>query len=493
MTKPLPRNLVVQLLLTSVAVRSTTAWSPASLSVFRSSCRHQQHPYQQQRVTTNLYSSNNKEPERATATAEWEDEDAGAGVVGAQFFGGNKQKEEFYDPVAEAEASKLAFEEAAATFDRFSDRNAFDTVQAAELAASYQKLLNAALSDSVTDTQQNAVLAGGLRWESALASGATSPLTALAAATKFYRRIHVAITSAKTLSDTKYEFRWEIGLAWPTFWEPSVLVTGTSTLEVADSVITRQIDKLDDPDLLASLGRQIVPRFWDVYHIGMTPTAELSPAWERRQGLVQNFVLYDVPSRWVWAPTLLDRGNREDANASFLPNHAFTTAIRTMGPKKDNYVPTSPTQIDIAPSKIGNRVTWKIPLTVELQAQDEWPLFQSDADDEQQDGTEDASGSYAWQPARRVATIPTGIARSQDEGVTDLRKRLYDLVTSAGLKPKLDGNGRPCFFFWSATTKTCFTDQGLGMSVYEWRPKFAQSNYVGLELEETPELTKASD
>ena len=116
----------------------------------------------------------------------------------------------------------------------------------------------------------------------------------------------------------------------------------------------------------------------------------------------------------------------------------------------------------------------------------------NDEDDESAELTEQASGSYIFQPARRVATLPTGLARPQDEGVTDLRKRLYEKVTAAGLKPKLDANGRPCFFFWSAATKTCFTDQGLGMAVYEWRPAFAQSNSVGLELEESPELTQAS-
>ena len=485
------RNLVVQrsllLLLSSVVILSTMAWSPVSLSASRPPRRHQ-------RRTTDLHGSS-KEPETVTGTTttEWEDEDAGAGVVGAQFFGGNKQKEEFYDPVAEAEATDLAFEETVTTFDRFADRTAFDTIQAAELASRYQGLVNAVLSDNVSADLQNTVLANNLKWESSLASDTTSPLVALSEAAKFYRRIHVAITSAKTLSGTDYELRWEIGVAWPIFWEPSVLVTGTSVLEVTDGVITRQVDRVDDPDLLSGLGRQILPRFWDVYHIGMTPTAELSPTWERRRGLVQNFVIYDVPSRWVWSPTLLDRGDREDANASFLPNHAFTTAIRTMGPKKDDYVPTSPTQINIAPSTDGNRVTWKIPLSVEVQAQDEWPLFQNDSNEEIDDAIEGASGSYVWQPARRVATLPTGIARPQDEGITDLRKRLYDLVTSAGLKPKLDANGRPCFFFWSASTKTCFTGKGLGMTVYEWRPKFAQSNHVGLDLEETPELVKSGD
>lgn len=505
-------NLLLLLVLSCVAW-STSAWSPASFAVLRSCSRHRKRLYAQ-----NKEKSGNSDNDASTSTAttvtttqqEWQDEDAGAGVVGAQFFGGNKEKEEFYDPVAEAQASNLAFVESSVTtttFDRFQDRTAFDSDASAQLAISYQDFLNQALAGE--STQTNIVFADNMQWESPFSTSGSnnnSLLGALQEAKQFYRRIHVAITSAKTLSEQPgrtYKLGWEIGMAWPTFWEPSILLTGSSQVNLVDNDdggrhrIAKQVDVLDDPDLMGNLVRQILPRFWDVYHIGMTPTAEMSPAWERRQGfLPQNFVLYDVPARWVWTPTLVDRGNREDGNASFLPNHAFTTAIRTMGPSKDTYVPTTPTQIDIQPSPNGpNTIQWKVPLTVQLQAQREWPLFQQSNEPGNESSSlsssfEDSSGSYVWQPARRVATLPTGIPRPQDEGITELRKRLYESVTAAGLKPKLDKNGRPLFFFWSAATKTCFTEKGLGMTVYEWRPEFAQSNHVGMELEATPELQR---
>ena len=499
------------MLLLSCLVISTTAWSATSFSVLRSCSRQRQRYYLQAQKNDNNNQKDDSSSSSSSTTLElekeWQDEDAGAGVVGAEFFGGNKQKEEFYDPIAEAEATKLAFESSRSTkskaiiatsFDRFADRTAFDSNDVASLASAYQKQLNQAVQGKPA-TQS--LWSDNLQWESPFSSTAaattTSPLTALQEASNFYRRIHVAITAGTTTlsssenNNNKYKLQWEIGLAWPTFWEPAVLLTGSSTVTVVNGVIMEQVDRLDDADLLGSIARQIVPRFWDVYHIGMTPTAELSPAWEqRRLGFFQDFVLYDVPGRWIWAPSLLDKGSREDANASFLPNHSYTTAIRTMGPKKDPYIPTVPTQIDISPASNGNRVTWKIPLSVEFQSQQEWPLVPNEEEEEDKvdDGTSEAAGSYTWQPARRVATLPTGIVRPQDEGITDLRKRLYDRVTSAGLKPKLDANGRPRFFFWSAATKTCFTDQGLGMTVYEWRPAWAQSNHVGIELEAQPEL-----
>ena len=71
----------------------------------------------------------------------------------------------------------------------------------------------------------------------------------------------------------------------------------------------------------------------------------------------------------------------------------------------------------------------------------------------------------------------------QDVEVAEVRKKLFDQVVKDGLRPKLD-NGKPMFFFLQNDAKACFTAEGgLGMAVYDWRPRFAESNEVGIELE----------
>jgi hypothetical protein len=90
---------------------------------------------------------------------------------------------------------------------------------------------------------------------------------------------------------------------------------------------------------------------------------------------------------------------------------------------------------------------------------------------------------YVWQDARTVATV-TFHGMPQDPKVADVRKALYEsVVTKDGLAPKLDAEGRPQFFFWSNNVKACYTESGLGMSVYEYRPAWAQASEVGIELE----------
>ena len=51
-------------------------------------------------------------------------------------------------------------------------------------------------------------------------------------------------------------------------------------------------------------------------------------------------------------------------------------------------------------------------------------------------------------------------------------------------KPKLDETGRLQFFFLqNITIKASYTEEGLGMCVFELRPAFAKANKVGIELQ----------
>jgi len=125
-------------------------------------------------------------------------------------------------------------------------------------------------------------------------------------------------------------------------------------------------------------------------------------------------------------------------------------------------------------------LSWSIPLSTQFQAVNRklrLPL---------EENPEDAEGSfptcdYDWLPLRKVATMKYG-GNVQDTEIVDVRKKLYEQVKNVGLKPKLDQNGKPKFFFWQNDVKACYIEEGLGMCVYDWRPKFADSNEVGIEL-----------
>ena len=417
-----------------------------------------------------------------------QEEETPAGIEGAQFFGGNKQKEELYDPNAEAQAG---VEEQAIDhliYRRFEDRAAFTDDAVAALAQDLQNQVNGALyttsdeNGQTTTTTYSSSYAPNLQWDTPFQSNTNSPLQELENSLDFYNRVDLAISAGKTVAANTFELRWELSVVWPTFWEPRVLITGTSQLTLDDSnrVIQKQQDTLDDSDLSNTLSRQILPRFWDVYHIGMTPSAEVSPKLPTPATLFAPYKLYKLPPRLYLQPSQLDTGDRDDGNAATIPNHSFSCVIKTMGPTRQRYDTAVPVQVQLQALSDGSRrLEWRIPIAVEYLSA---PTLTLPGDNPEAEADTFPVCAYVWQPARRVATLPFG-GHPQDADVAAVRERLYDSVVQHGLVPQLDDRGRPKFFFWQNAVKACYTEEGLGMAVYEWRPALVRSNEVGIELQ----------
>mmetsp|Transcript_21456 Transcript_21456/g.36416 ORF Transcript_21456/g.36416 Transcript_21456/m.36416 type:complete len:561 (+) Transcript_21456:109-1791(+) len=483
-------------------------------------------------------------------------EDDGENVVGTKFFGGNTIKEELYIPEEEEMALELQKVKPKQTkedseYNRFQDANAFGDDLARRAGEALQLAINKILYDDSTDDsvatwKENPSIVWETAFPKANNAGGNSPLMEMKASKDFYNKLDVAILSAKTIESTAdtgvVEVRWDVGAVWPNPWESRVLLTGTSLLNVRDdkdnNIITllKQVDKLDGnkpSDIVGSLTSQLSPRFWDVYHIGMSPSAERDPRLTNlspsqlstsrgNKGLLSSYTLSHLPPRLVTEPSLVDTNGRFGRTAQALPNHGFTTAIKTMGPNKEEFVPVSPIEVSI--SKVdgqdGSLIKWTVPVPPEFASKAVLPLpvIEEGEDDEQDNTSNDdalATSSantpsktsspyssrgpntpapedpqslkcnYSLRPPRLVATLSYA-GNPQDEEVTELRRQLYQqVVENDGFKPKLDPETkRPVFFFWMNDAKACFTRAGgLGMAVYEWRADWAKTNEIGIELE----------
>jgi hypothetical protein len=435
-------------------------------------------PRQQQQTLSCRFAGG---PETVLETTTITDEDAPAGIQGAQFFGGNKEKEEFYDPVAEGQAS---IEKSEVTIDRFRVSMADETAEA--VARSVQMQINQILYDSKDDSSVSKTTytyASNLLWSTPLQSAKSRtsiPLLALEESNQFYQKLSVAVTGGRSMDTNQVLLYWEISVIWPIFWESRVLLTGSSVLTVNENnEITKQVDTLDEPNLLTNLVRQWLPRFWDVYHIGMTPSCEQSPKLVERR-VAGGYTIYTVPARWYAECTLQDLSDRTDNVASTIPNHAFGCVIKTMGPQKQDYTPCVPVQVQI--QAMTKTLTWHIPIAVETLAKNSELVVPGPDEEIDTETVQQPTSGFCYQPRRRVATLAYG-GYAQDERVAVLRKQLYQTALQQGYTPKLDANGRPMFFFWQNAVKACYTDEGLGMAVYEWRPKWTKPNEIGIELE----------
>jgi hypothetical protein len=232
--------------------------------------------------------------------------------------------------------------------------------------------------------------------------------------------------------------------------------------------------------LFRTIQQQYFPRFWDFYHIGMTPAAEVSPTLPvNKRNIFSAYRLTELPPRLVLQPSLLDT-SRDDSNACVLPNHAFSCVIKTMGPEKQFYTPVTGVQVRLVPTKDNELLLqYDIPISTEYLSN---PILVLPGSDPELPIEQEPDCKYVFTPRRFVATVTYG-GNPQDAEITTLRKKLYDQVTKDGYKPVVDTSGRPKFFFTINSIKACYTDEGLGMAVYEWRPQFTNPNEIGIEIE----------
>lgn len=485
-------------------------------------------------------------------------EDDGENVVGTKFFGGGAVKDQLYVPEEEERATELqnakSTQQEEIEYKRFEDGNAFGDEMAKRVGEALQSSINQILYDDDSGSGASWKEDPSLNWETPFSksksAGGNSPLMELAASKSFYNRLDVAILSANTIKsegDSKVvEVRWDVGVVWPNPWESRVLLTGTSILTVREDkdslVLLKQLDRLDGKDakdILGPLSSQLSPRFWDFYHIGMSPSSELDPRFDSplpttkslskgnngKKGILSSYKMSYLPPRLVTEPSLIDTNGRAGRTAQALPNHGFTTAIKTMGPNKEVFCPVSPVEITITKTDEkdgGSLIKWSVPVPPEFASKIILPLpvVESESeDDEEEDSSstpiptitnndtptdfksspynagrlnkpppnppQSLGCNYSLRPARRVATLPYA-GNPQDEEVTQLRRQLYQQVVERdGFTPKLDPvTNRPIFFFWMNDAKACFTRVGgLGMAVYEWRADWSKSNEVGIELE----------
>jgi hypothetical protein len=407
-----------------------------------------------------------------------------AEIPGAKFFGGNKQKEELYDQEQEAAESSSVVNTGGFYNRFFSDQStpneAFDSLLCAQVASSLQSQINHVLYEKAAEPNTEYSYSPTLNWGTPISKQQTSPLNELEQALGFYKNVDLAIISGKQIDDSTLEFQWELSVVWPTFWSPRVLLVGTSVCSMEQTKIVRQTDTLiDNIDLLNAVSSQVKPRFWDWYHIGMTPSAEKMP--KLSEDKKWGYQVYEIPSRIVSVPSITEVGARDERNAQTVPNHAFSCIIKTMGPTRQRYIPTTPVEVQIIPGEGKLNLKWTIPLAVEFLTNSNLPLAERDEETPENCNPE---FQYEFHSRRKVATVNYG-GNPQDPEISEIRKRLYEKVVKDGLKPKLDENGRPVFFFFQNTVKACYTEEGLGMCVYEWRAKSVKPDEVGIELEFT--------
>ena len=340
---------------------------------------------------------------------------------------------------------------------------------------------------------------------------ALTPHDVVSSASKFFRSsLDVSVYSGHTTSTeggvVKVELAWSCGFNWPTFWEPRISLLGRSTVECllqpdgSLAEVLSQEDRLESSDLTSAIFDQLVPRFWDVYHVGMSLSTEALQRVALKGPLFASYKLYEEPPRLSLKASAFDKFGREGRLAQAIPDTMFSTTLKTVGASMQKHIPSSPIEVKIFPSGIegkGNVIEWTVPvpsnfLRANFESSDSFdphvpvgPAGGTEGDDGD-DGfslfEEKEKPRLVVSERRKIATVKFG-GSPQDDEISEVRKKLYEDVIRDGYKPAVSEGGRPKFFFLQNNAKCCWTGDGFGMMVYEWRPDFMKTNEIGLELE----------
>jgi hypothetical protein len=297
----------------------------------------------------------------------------------------------------------------------------------------------------------------------------------------------LALPSPPRLGDDKVSLNFQLGFNYPSFWSPRIIITGKSIVTYTPSSdcgvkVVSQEDVLD-MDLTACIQDQILPKFWDLYHLNMAPPAEVRPV--VKVGGVNPFKGYEVyesPKALVVQHEVWDDLGREGKTASSLPQGMFSTNIKTVGPKKDlDYVTGSGVEVEIGREGGRGWIKWEVEVGSAVMSNLAEGLKVGDG----VVGGAVKSGSKARVREARVYASRAFQGDPQDRGVGKVREELFERCRRDGLKAKVGEDGRPKFFYRYGTAKTCWVEDGLGMVVWEWRLKGFRGHEVCMELEGT--------
>eukprot|EP00629_Pelagomonadales_sp_RCC1024_P017493 CAMPEP_0119272520 /NCGR_PEP_ID=MMETSP1329-20130426/8659_1 /TAXON_ID=114041 /ORGANISM="Genus nov. species nov., Strain RCC1024" /LENGTH=339 /DNA_ID=CAMNT_0007272587 /DNA_START=75 /DNA_END=1091 /DNA_ORIENTATION=+ len=279
---------------------------------------------------------------------------------------------------------------------------------------------NAALDGDAAPLRD--LLAPSVQWSNPIgdAKSASEALALVAEAAAFFEAPRLDVYSA-TEEHGAVTYDWVASGGWPVKWAPRVSFRGRSVATLADGRIARLEDAWDAKpgDVVA---RQVAPRFWDLYDLWATPTAERPQ--EVELGTLKlpsggRARVLRTPPRLAVVASVLDVSNsRKRRVASALPDFAF--GVDTKDPTR-GATTTTPLEVVVealprAPNatRTERRVTWTVPapsrLGLDPAAPDLPPLDEIPLEDVALELGYATTPrlSYALTPARTVVAAPYG-------------------------------------------------------------------------------------
>lgn len=246
---------------------------------------------------------------------------------------------------------------------------------------------------------------------------------------------------------------------------------------------------------------QILPRFWDVWHLYSIPPSERSlyRVLEKKGDLeIREYIprlALEVQRVDITNPARVE-------GAQFLPFSAFTTSIQLKGKQKyrESWCTTSPLEVCVesydfekvedggfdmngvkqARSKVipTKRVTWHMSVPTKIGYNPEVPPPTESEPDR-------SAGERAQhvQQGKRIVAVMKYKGEPQDESYIDSRKKLLDAVKGAGYRTVTNSKGKSRVWIYMNGLKAGFSDVGALGVLCSTQSLYRPGNEIAVQLE----------
>lgn len=225
---------------------------------------------------------------------------------------------------------------------------------------------SAALDDLMVDTKE-------VRWDNQIASTFTDMKDVFKGFSDFFMDPYLMSYESRKVGNSVVEIDYQVSFWYPLPWRPRIIIPGTVSLQTnADFTKIVDIKEQWDISLSSIFFKQVLPRFWDVWHVFSSPTPEHPPM--TKIGKVGKVDFVELSPTLAYEAEWLAPSKFPGPPLLVLPGFSMFGELRTTRPRRDAFLCTLPiesfsdTFMDATSTETYKRNYWRMHVPTQLHS-----------------------------------------------------------------------------------------------------------------------------
>ena len=243
-----------------------------------------------------------------------------------------------------------------------------DTSEDILLSSLRNAWLDALQSGELTQMQN---LMSPIKWQSPVVGNAESDIKeAVKQFSDFFSEPNVVFFHTKQLDSTTSTTRFQLSFWYPTPWRPRIIIPGELIVKRDGDSRVLSVEEKWDLSLLDIFIKQMLPRFWDVWHSFSSPTPEYPPI--KCIGSAGKVSFVEMPETLVIDVVWKGLASLPGPPLLAVPGFALFGFLKTSRPNRDPFYTVLPVEVEsgkfVTPEgEIMKQSSWTMHVPTSLQ------------------------------------------------------------------------------------------------------------------------------